>query len=66
MIFNSKPSANAEPEDFLLVNAPQDRLMMGGVNLPPTAPGVLPVPGSQNFTGHTGRGAGVVSTMSMV
>ena len=60
-----KPSSSSEPDEFLLVQTPQDRRMFGGggggVSLPPTAPGVVPLPGTQPFSGHTSRGAGVVS-----
>ena len=63
-VYNRKPSTSSESEDFLLVQAPQDRRVTGGVNVPPSAPGVMPLPGSQSFSGHTGRGAGVVSSAS--
>ena len=33
-------------------------------SLPPTAPGALPAPNTGTFAGHTGRGAGVVSTLT--
>lgn len=58
----NRPADNTDADDFLLVQTPQDRRMFGGATtLPPAAPGALPAPSSGQFSGHTGRGAGVVS-----
>ncbi|XP_074651608.1 dmX-like protein 2 [Tubulanus polymorphus] len=64
-MFNPLPVK--DPEDFLVVTTPQDRLMMSsqnGANEPtPAAPGVIPAP-NQHFS-QTGRGGTVVKAISV-
>ncbi len=64
LVFFRPGQSRPEPEEFLVIQTPADRVATtpGGTStpvIPPSAPGVVPAPTGQTL-GQTGRGGGVV------